>query len=216
LEILTSCFPVRHLRVRRCGALFLTRGRVCRSQLLFAFDSAVIFGSESLGTRDHILLSQIRDFPFRRLLRLAGLRIRTLLHTGSTILNRIFFITTFHGPNRKHPFPTIPILLCLPIRCLEAGSSIVACVFVAAGMFMEPLPSNRCLFWLHCSGFLAAFHIIFETSHYVQPNVHSHQWEAVHRMGNTEFMTLSRIRRSHCIRYQHSPILSDYTRGLDW
>jgi hypothetical protein len=39
-----------------------------------ALDSAVILGSESLGTRDHILLSQIRDFPFRRLLRLAGLR----------------------------------------------------------------------------------------------------------------------------------------------
>jgi hypothetical protein len=33
---------------------------------------AVILGSESLWTRDHILLSKIRDFPFRRLLRLAG------------------------------------------------------------------------------------------------------------------------------------------------
>jgi hypothetical protein len=37
--------------------------------------SAVIFG-ESRGTRDHILLSQIRDFNFCRLLRLAGLRWR--------------------------------------------------------------------------------------------------------------------------------------------
>jgi hypothetical protein len=36
--------------------------------------SAVILGSESRGTRDHILLRQIRDFPFRRLLRLAGLQ----------------------------------------------------------------------------------------------------------------------------------------------
>jgi hypothetical protein len=34
---------------------------------------AVIFESESRGTRDLILLSQIRDFHFRRLLRLAGL-----------------------------------------------------------------------------------------------------------------------------------------------
>jgi hypothetical protein len=33
-------------------------------------------GSESLGTHDHILLFQIWDFPFRRLLRLAGLRRR--------------------------------------------------------------------------------------------------------------------------------------------
>jgi hypothetical protein len=36
----------------------LTRGRVCRLQLLLALASAVIFGSESLATRDHILLSQ--------------------------------------------------------------------------------------------------------------------------------------------------------------
>jgi hypothetical protein len=43
-------------------------------QLVLA--SAVILGSESRGTHDHILLSQIRDFPFRRLLRLAGLRWR--------------------------------------------------------------------------------------------------------------------------------------------
>jgi hypothetical protein len=33
-------------------------------------------GSEFLGTRDHTLRSQIRDFPFRRLLRLAGSRWR--------------------------------------------------------------------------------------------------------------------------------------------
>jgi hypothetical protein len=56
-----------------CGALSLTRVRVCRVQLLLALTSAVIFRSESRGTRDHILLSQIRDFAFRRLLQLAGL-----------------------------------------------------------------------------------------------------------------------------------------------
>jgi hypothetical protein len=44
-------------------ALSLTGGWVCRLQLLLAFASAVTLGSESLGTRDHILLSQIRDFP---------------------------------------------------------------------------------------------------------------------------------------------------------
>jgi hypothetical protein len=33
-----------------------------------------LFGAKSRGTRDHILVSQIRDFPFRRVLRLAGLR----------------------------------------------------------------------------------------------------------------------------------------------
>jgi hypothetical protein len=67
---------VRQLLVCWCGALSLTRGRVCRLQLLLALASADIFGSDSHGTRDHNLLSQIWDFPFRRLLRLAGLQWR--------------------------------------------------------------------------------------------------------------------------------------------
>jgi hypothetical protein len=54
----------------------LTRGWVCHLQLLLALASSFILGSKSRGTRDHILLSQIRDFPFCRLLRLAGLRWR--------------------------------------------------------------------------------------------------------------------------------------------
>jgi hypothetical protein len=47
---------------------------VCCLQLLLALASAVILGSESGGTRDHILLSEIRDFLLRHLPRLAGLR----------------------------------------------------------------------------------------------------------------------------------------------
>jgi hypothetical protein len=71
-----NCITVWQLRVCWCRALSLTRGWVCRLQLLMAPASAVTFGSQSRRTRDHILLSQIRDFPFRRLLRLAGLRWR--------------------------------------------------------------------------------------------------------------------------------------------
>jgi hypothetical protein len=54
---------MRQLRVCWCGALSLTRRRVCRLQLLLVLASAVILGSDSRGTRDHILLSQIRDSP---------------------------------------------------------------------------------------------------------------------------------------------------------
>jgi hypothetical protein len=54
---------VRQLRVCCCGALSLTRERVCRLQLLLVLASAVILESESRGTHDHILLSQIRDCP---------------------------------------------------------------------------------------------------------------------------------------------------------
>jgi hypothetical protein len=62
-HLLLSCY---------CGAPSLTRGRVCLLYMLLALASAFFLGSESLWTRYHTLLSQIRDFPFRRLLRLAG------------------------------------------------------------------------------------------------------------------------------------------------
>jgi hypothetical protein len=52
----------------------LTRGWVYHLQLMQVLASAFILASESCGTSDHILISQIRDFPFCRLLRLAGLR----------------------------------------------------------------------------------------------------------------------------------------------
>jgi hypothetical protein len=64
---------VRQLWVRWCGALSMTT-------LSFTIAAGprqrLHSRSESRGTRDNILLSQIRDFPFCRLLRLAGLRWR--------------------------------------------------------------------------------------------------------------------------------------------
>jgi hypothetical protein len=111
---------------------YLTRGWFCHFQLLLGLASAVIFRSESHGTHDHILLSQIRDtpnlegqvpvfisplfrgdlvippgtgFPFRRLLRLAGLRWKYSNPpphglTNSTPL--VLLITYRHVPCRKH------------------------------------------------------------------------------------------------------------------
>jgi hypothetical protein len=58
---------IGQLRVYWFGALSLTRGRVFRLQFLLALASTVILGSESLGTRDRILLSQSPDFPFSSL-----------------------------------------------------------------------------------------------------------------------------------------------------
>jgi hypothetical protein len=54
---------VRQLWVCWCGSPSLMRGWVCHLQLLLALTSAVILGSESCGTHDHILLSQIWDSP---------------------------------------------------------------------------------------------------------------------------------------------------------
>jgi hypothetical protein len=52
------------------GAPTLTRGRGCLLYMLLALANVVFVWSVPLGTCDHILLSQIWDFPFRRLLRL--------------------------------------------------------------------------------------------------------------------------------------------------
>jgi hypothetical protein len=60
------------------GAPSLTRGRICLLNMLLALASAVFLGSESLGTRDHISVSQIWDFPFCCLLWLAGSQWRYL------------------------------------------------------------------------------------------------------------------------------------------
>jgi hypothetical protein len=63
---------VWQLRSCLCGTPSVTRGRICLSYMLLVLASAVDLGSESLETRDHILLSQIWDFLIRRLLRLVG------------------------------------------------------------------------------------------------------------------------------------------------
>jgi hypothetical protein len=78
LELMTRylAIAVWLLRSFFCGAPSLTRGRVCLLYMLLSLPKAVFLGSESFDTRDHILLSQIWDFPFRRLLRLAGSRWR--------------------------------------------------------------------------------------------------------------------------------------------
>jgi hypothetical protein len=103
-----------------CGAPSLTRGRVCLLYMLLTLVSAVFLGSESHGTRNHILLSQIWDFPFRRLLRLAG------------SASKPFFITTLHGPRRKQPDYLWEGVFTTPLRS-NGSYSIVAFVFFAAG-----------------------------------------------------------------------------------
>jgi hypothetical protein len=54
---LNNCGSTPHVR------RYLTRGWGCRLQLLLVLASTVIYGSESCGTHDYILLSQIRDSP---------------------------------------------------------------------------------------------------------------------------------------------------------
>jgi hypothetical protein len=69
----------------------LTGGWFCNLQLLLALASAVILRSEPRGTRDHILLSQIRDFSF---------------------------VASYysHEPSSKHRFQEY-LYCCMRIRC---------------------------------------------------------------------------------------------------
>jgi hypothetical protein len=90
------------------GAPSLMRERVCLLYVLLALASAVFLGSETLGTRDHILLSQIWDFPFRRLLRLAGSRWR--YSTPSPHRTRSFELYSLGTDPQRTP-PASPILL---------------------------------------------------------------------------------------------------------
>jgi hypothetical protein len=107
---------VRQLQACWCGALSLTRRQVCRLQLLLAIASAVILRSESGGTRTHILLSQIRDFPFHHHLRLAGLRwmYSTPPPYGiNSILTLVlsYIVSTRTTKHRKHS-PSIAVEVC--------------------------------------------------------------------------------------------------------
>jgi hypothetical protein len=123
---------VWQLRICRCGALSLTRGRVCRLQMLLALASAIILGSESHETRDHVLLSQIRDFPFRRLLRLAGLRWRY-----STPPPSVLVITSRHGPHRKHSFSIAACVFVVAATCLPSCCPETVCI---TPFINNPLP----------------------------------------------------------------------------
>jgi hypothetical protein len=94
--------------------------------------SAVILGSESRGTRDHILLSQIRDFPFRRLLRLTGSQWR--YSTPPPVTDSLYRLRT----------DNIKTLLILVEHCYTRfpATSCIPRVSLRGNLFIEPLPTN--------------------------------------------------------------------------
>jgi hypothetical protein len=133
------------LRVCWFGAPSLTRGRVCRLQLLLALASAIIFGSESRRTRGHILLSQIRDFLFRRLLRLAGSRWRYSTPPPHGRATSIFFeITPQHGPHGKH-FSSV-----FKNACLLAGYLATDILLLLRALTPGLCLQSRCLAMIIC------------------------------------------------------------------
>jgi hypothetical protein len=138
-------------------------GRTYRLQLLLTLASAVILRSESRGTHDHILLSQIWDYP-----NLEGQDPLFISHRnnvgwlypqalvslfvasydsqdcGGGIRPRLYtLIRSRHGSHRKHRFycysPTIPQPLhrngCLFIRPLRSNGCFLPSHCLATGLY---------------------------------------------------------------------------------
>jgi hypothetical protein len=126
-----SLLHVWQLRSCSCGAPSLTRGRVCPFYMLLALASAVFLGSESLGTRDHILLSQIWDFHFVASYDSQGHGggIRPRLHTGMLLALASAVLYNFHAPRIEDT--TSNSYLFSVILVVVTGMSLLT--FVAAG-----------------------------------------------------------------------------------
>jgi hypothetical protein len=152
---------VRHMRVCRCVTLSLTRGRLCRLQLLPAFASAVIIKSKSRGAHDHILLSQIRDSPTWRtrspyLYPLATGWPRLWVPLLSPSSPRWAAVEVFRPASTRGLPKCSPLSLLHNVstdRTENAASSTVASLFLSAETFTAKLLSNGCLLLFHYSSF---------------------------------------------------------------
>jgi hypothetical protein len=96
------------------GAPSLTRGRVWLLYMQLILVSVVFLWSESLRTRDHILLSQIWDFSFRRLLRLKGSRWRYTTPPPHGCNSQLILFLAYNISERttkKHPISIVVVQL---------------------------------------------------------------------------------------------------------
>jgi hypothetical protein len=130
-------------QLRSCffgGAPSLTGGQVCLLYMLLALASTVFLGPEYLGTRGHILLSQIWDFSFRRLLRLAGSWWRYSTppsHAFRTNLSyrlSLYRLRTDNIENTSHSY-------CVLLYALSSNELFTKNI-LSRELFIEPLPSN--------------------------------------------------------------------------
>jgi hypothetical protein len=107
---------------------FDSYGLVSVGRPLWWEDRSVFLESKSLGTRDHILHSQIWDFPFRRFLRLAGSRWR---YSTPSPLQCIHFP---YKPSVRTTQKTVSIVecvytrRCLSRRCLAIHVTVWMCM----------------------------------------------------------------------------------------
>jgi hypothetical protein len=84
----------------------LARGWVCRLQLLLAFASTVFHRSDSRATRDHIVLSQIRDS-----FNLEG-QVPVFTIVLTMLASVVLLITPMHEPSRNAVSNSTSIVAC--------------------------------------------------------------------------------------------------------
>jgi hypothetical protein len=171
------CISLWQLRSCLCGAPSLTRGGACLLYMLLALASVVFIGSESLWNSDHILLAQIWDVHFRRLLRLAGSRWRYSTPPPHGLRSVASFFIPSRPTEHRTPFWIVPLLVAavsrLQDRCIaNAYSFSVGCrgyycygavaqqidcpasLLVAADMIvMIPLPGNGYSAFIRCRSY---------------------------------------------------------------
>jgi hypothetical protein len=146
--------PVFFFQLNTCGyspyvTSSLMRGWVCHLQLLLTLTSAVILRSESRGTHDHILLSQIRDSanlegqvpifisPRNRVVQLYRQALCSLFITSHNLQGCVRSLLHILGVNpHKTPFILVSVGMCLCHP--ETGGLPRICL--RGNVFTEPLP----------------------------------------------------------------------------
>jgi hypothetical protein len=125
----TVLFLWGSLSDRRAGLSFVYAAGSCQrnlSEVRVPWDSWPYFDS-GLGTRDHILLSQIWDFPFRRLLRLAGSRWRYSTMPPHGFLCQWTTSPRYIAPARtaqETSLPLLPILSLPGKQCIRRAAAL--------------------------------------------------------------------------------------------
>jgi hypothetical protein len=148
---------VWQLRVCWFEAPSLTSGRVCRLQLLLVHAIAVIFGSGSRRTRGHILLSQIRDFPF--IVGFSLYRLRPDLMENTFVAQQWIYANHIENIASSIVLFTVPLhrngsYCCLRIRC-------------RGNVFTESLPSNGFTLIIEMMGHFKLLHVLTTTMYLV-------------------------------------------------
>jgi hypothetical protein len=123
---------IRQLLVCWCLAPSLTRGRVCRLQLLLALASAVSFGSEFGGTRDHIYSLKFDTSPFVASYdsQAYGGGTRPRLFWAPWLLSSSY--NPFARTKKKTPFPTV----CYCIHILCHGNVFIEPITISCPLFL--------------------------------------------------------------------------------